>query len=64
MTEGPPLHDPVAVAALMDESFRMEFEFEETVVKVRVGRKLNVEKFWEVVMEVVERADRVSPLNI
>lgn len=34
MTEGPPLHDPVAVAALMDESFRMEFEFEETVVKI------------------------------
>ncbi|KAK6356952.1 Uridine nucleosidase 1 [Orbilia javanica] len=103
MTEGPPLHDPVAVAALMDESFGMEFEFEETgvkiicngedmgrtvkvaegegvnehegkqvlgdgglgvgEVKVKVGKKLNVAKFWEVVMDVVERADKVSPVN-
>ncbi|KAF3158659.1 Uridine nucleosidase 1 [Orbilia oligospora] len=104
MTEGPPLHDPIAVAALMDESFGMEFEYLETGikvicngeemgrtvmvgvdegvmehegkqvlgdcgvggggVKVKVGRKLNVDRFWEVVMGVVEKADKMSPLNM
>ncbi|KAK6363376.1 Uridine nucleosidase 1 [Orbilia blumenaviensis] len=108
MTEGPPLHDPVAVAAVMDESLGMGFEYDEVEVvvlshgeemgrtvkvgdgegvdfnahegrrqldkagdvvagkgvKVRVGRKLDVGRFWEVVMEVVGRADERSPLNV
>ena len=108
MTLGPPLHDPLAVAALMPEEFGMEFEFEEgsievvlhgeeigrTImrrpeemadanrheglevlkdgeeegqvvgVKVKVGRRVNVRKFWEVIMGVVGSADGVSPLNV
>ncbi|KAF3931113.1 hypothetical protein ABW20_dc0107880 [Dactylellina cionopaga] len=106
MNAGPPLHDPLAIAALMPESFGMGFEWEEgsidvvlhgeeigrTILKrpeeminanahggtqllvddggskvlgvrVKVGRKVNVERFWEVIMAVVDKADAVSPLN-
>ncbi|KAF3921093.1 hypothetical protein AA313_de0207438 [Arthrobotrys entomopaga] len=114
MTEGPPLHDPLAVAVLLPESCGLGFEFVEgsvevilsgeeigrTVlrkavvgedddddvnrhcgdeeigekgeeeegrrsggVRVKVGRKVNVERFWELVMDAVACADGVSPLN-
>ncbi|KAK6509599.1 Uridine nucleosidase 1 [Arthrobotrys musiformis] len=103
MTEGPPLHDPIAVAAVMKD-LKMGYEVEECGVKivcngeemgrtvkvavgeegnehegdkvlgeegagkggvrVKVGRGVNVERFWEVVMECVQRADGVSPVNI
>lgn len=33
-------------------------------VKVKVGRRVNVRKFWEVIMGVVGSADGVSPLNV
>ncbi|KAK6523268.1 Uridine nucleosidase 1 [Orbilia ellipsospora] len=110
MTEGPPLHDPLAVAVLLPQECGMGFEFDEgsvevilageeigrTIlrkveemgdvnrhcgveeigeegkdkgegsggVKVKVGRKVNVEKFWGVVMDSVGCADGVSPLNV
>ncbi|KAK6534202.1 Uridine nucleosidase 1 [Arthrobotrys megalospora] len=105
MKDGPPLHDPLAVAACMADSFGLGFEFEETGVRVicsgenmgqtvksgvkdvvnshegtqvlsdgegfgvggvtvRVGRKVNVDRFWEIIMEVVGIADGGSPLNV
>ncbi|EPS44290.1 hypothetical protein H072_1725 [Dactylellina haptotyla CBS 200.50] len=108
MNDGPPLHDPLAVAALLPESFGLGFEFEEasvevvlhgkeigrtimrkpeemadanrheglellkdgeegselTGVKVKVGKRVDVVKFWELIMQVVGSADAVSPVNI
>ncbi|KAF3937081.1 hypothetical protein ABW19_dt0206868 [Dactylella cylindrospora] len=105
MTTGPPLHDPLAMAALMVPD-RLGFEWEEGFVEVvlqgeelgrtvfkrldesvnmnshsgakmlehssdtaeagvvvKVGRKVDADAFWNVIMAVVDRADEVSPLN-
>ncbi len=116
MPHGPPLHDPLAVAALLpDAKGTLGYVWEEgcvevvlsgaelgrtvfvhrdlgdaginahgrgggieegglTVlfgssgvkiagVRVKVGRRVDVEAFWRVIWEAVKRADEVSPLN-
>ncbi|EWC48522.1 hypothetical protein DRE_07717 [Drechslerella stenobrocha 248] len=107
MTTGPPLHDPVAVAALLYEDGSdpaLGFEWEEcsieiilqgeqlgkTVmwpvgaapdnahdgkkvigevvgesgVRVKVGKKVNADEFWRVMLAAVDVSDGVSPLNV
>jgi uridine nucleosidase len=84
LTDGPPLHDPLAVAVLLNdledhgtriefddnggERFRIDIELTEpelgrtkanpTSAGVRIPRSLDTQKFWQVLISCLERADK------
>eukprot|EP00455_Lapot_gusevi_P048370 TRINITY_DN6671_c0_g1_i1.p1 TRINITY_DN6671_c0_g1~~TRINITY_DN6671_c0_g1_i1.p1 ORF type:complete len:361 (-),score=105.99 TRINITY_DN6671_c0_g1_i1:39-1121(-) len=83
--EGPPLHDPCAVAYVLrpdlfecklmrvDVDVQSELCYGRTVCdlygmsskpkNVNVALKMKVDQFWEVMLEALEKINRVSPLN-
>jgi len=83
--DDPPLHDPCAVAFVIDPSMfdyrlmRVDVEtssvlsFGQTVCdiydmsnkkkNVHVCTKMNVEKFWSIMLECIRLADKQSPIN-
>ena len=85
-THGPPLHDPVAVAYVIDPAcfetqlMRIDVECASTLAagqtvwdrwkqsgrppNVRVATKVDVSRFWGLMLDAIARADGASPLNV
>lgn len=86
--DGPPLHDPCAVAFLIDPTIfkyrlmRVEVETKSALFSgatvcdiygfreyanlrknVHVCMEIDTEKFWDIMIEAINRADEISPAN-